>query len=51
MAILVSDASFEMDVDTMKNIVSVLKEYPEEYENAKILIQHMIDKLSQLITE
>jgi integrase len=48
MTILVSDATFE-DVETMQKIVAVLKNYPEEYAKAKILIENMIEKLRQLI--
>jgi len=51
MTILVSDATFESDVETMKKIVAVLKNYPEEYKQAKILIQQMIEQLSQLISD
>ena len=51
MAILISDANYESDEKTMKNIVTVLKKYPQEYEQAKILIQQMIEKLTQLIND
>ena len=51
MKILVSDATFEIDVETMESIVSVLKKYPEEYEQAKMLIKMMIKQLNQLISE
>ena len=51
MTILVSDATFESDVETMKNIVAILKKYPKEYEQAKILIQQMINQLKQLISD
>jgi len=51
MMILVSDAVFEVDVETMKSIVSVLKKYPDEYVKMKILIQAIIEKLSQLIAD
>ena len=51
MAILVTDANYESDEKTMKKIVTVLKKYPEEYKRAKILIQHIIEKLNQLIND
>lgn len=51
MAILVSDANYEVDVEIMKKIVAVLKKYPEEYKQAKILIEQMIEKLSLLIND
>jgi hypothetical protein len=51
MTILVSDTTFESDMETMKNIVAVLKKYPEEYEQAKMIIQQMVDKLNQLISD
>ena len=51
MMILVSDAVFEVDVKTMKSIISVLKKYPDEYEKMKILIQAIIEKLRQLMAD
>ena len=51
MTILVSEATYQTDVETMKKIVVVLKKYPEEYEQAKILIQQMIEQLKQLISD
>ena len=51
MAILVSDVNYESDEEIMKKIVNVLKKYPEEYEKSKIVIQQMINKLNQLISD
>jgi hypothetical protein len=51
MTILISDTNYEIDAEIMKKIVAVLKKYPAEYEQAKILIQQMIEKLSQLISD
>ncbi|MFA5364914.1 MAG: hypothetical protein WC325_07015 [Candidatus Bathyarchaeia archaeon] len=51
MTILISDTTSENDAETMNRIVAVLKNYPQEYEKAKILIQQMINQLNQLIID
>ncbi|WGM88828.1 MAG: hypothetical protein NUK63_07870 [Candidatus Bathyarchaeum tardum] len=51
MTILISDTASESDAERMKRIVGVLKHYPEMYEQAKILIEHMIEQLKQLISD
>jgi len=50
LTVVVADAPSEDD-DTMRKLVTVLKKYPEIYEQAKILIQQTIDQLSQLIND
>jgi hypothetical protein len=50
LTVLVADATSE-DVDTMEKLVIVLKKYPEMYEQAKILIQQMIEQFQQLISD
>ena len=51
MTILISDTTSENDAEQMKKLVTVLKNYPQEYEKAKILIEHMIEQLKQLISD
>ena len=49
-SVIFSGFDYEYD-DTMKQLVSVLKRYPEEYEQAKLYVQTMIKRLDQLINE
>ncbi|TRZ52157.1 MAG: hypothetical protein D4S01_03400 [Dehalococcoidia bacterium] len=51
MSLLVSDAMFETDVETMKKTFAGLKKYPEWYEQGKIVIEQMIEQLQQLISD
>ena len=51
MTILISDTTSENDDERMQKIVAVLKHYPEMYAQAKILIEHMIEQLKQLISD
>ena len=51
MTVLSSDSIFESDADTTKKIFDLLKKYPEEYEQIKILIQDMIAQLQNLIND
>lgn len=43
--------SLDADEEKMKLIVSVLKKYPDQYDQLKILIRAIIEKLNQLIAD
>ena len=47
--ILMSNASFETDMNNIASILKILKKYPEEQKRAEVHIQSMIEKLNQLI--
>ena len=51
MSLLVSDAMFETDVETMKKTFAGLKKYPEWYEQGKMIIEQIIEQLQQLISD
>lgn len=51
MSVLISDATYETDEDTMNQLVSVLKRYPEEYAKTKDYIEKMIKQLNRLIND
>ena len=51
MSLLVSDTIFETDEKTMKKAFAGLKKYPEWYEQAKMIIEQMIEQFQQLISD
>ena len=49
--LFLSQAAKPMDIETAKELKTVLKKYPDQYNMLKLAVQTMIDQLTQLISD
>jgi hypothetical protein len=49
--LILSEAAMPMDIETGKKVATILREYPDEYAQLKMVVQEMINQLSQLIAD
>ena len=49
--LFLSQAAMPMDIETAKELKTVLKKYPDQYNMLKLAVQTMIDQLTELISE
>ena len=49
--LILSEAAMPMDIETGKKVATILKKYPDEYAQLKMVVQEMINQLSQLIAD